>query len=443
MIRYNFEGPIFTPVDGRREWRRAGHRSERKGRFSMKNKRLLAALTACACVVSLFAGCGTGSDGGSAAADPGAQGGADAGAAPAAPAAVQKFHVWSTGSDNVRQIYEKLIEDFNKNSEYAGKYEAELQFILAGTGGAELRNMLVIADQANQTNTDYDVVELGDEDIPYCMDMVGIDMFEKLDMSKLPNAARVSAKPVLGEGYVQPFRGTTVILAYNSETVPENEVPKTMDELVEWIKAHPGRFAYNSAGTGGAGDSFIRTAIYNLIDDDAALMSSDPKWMDQWDAGFEFLKDLHPYMYKSGNAVVYPNKNQGTLDLLSQGEIDMCPNWADMVLSQRKAGTVPEKIKITTITPSFTGSVCCYGIPTFSSNKDAGYAWINYMLTDQAQTLLVQDMAAIPLVDASNLDLSGVEDLMNLDVSSFRTQSLGTLTTELDARWDEEISMMG
>src|SRR5699024_9133578 len=130
--------------------------------------------------------------------------------------------------------------------------------------------------------------------------------------------------------------------------VPEDEVPTTMDELVEWIKAHPGRFAYNTPGTGGAGDSFVRTAIYNFIDDPSALMSDDQKWEEQWDEGFAFLKDLHPYMYKSGDTVVYPNKNQGTLDLLTQGEIDMCPNWADMVLSQRKAGTVPENIKIAT-----------------------------------------------------------------------------------------------
>lgn len=65
------------------------------------------------------------------------------------------------------------------------------------------------------------------------------------------------------------------------------------------------------------------------------------------------------------------------------------------------------------------------------------------MLTDEAQTLLVQKMAVIPLVDTSNLDLSGMEDLMNLDVSNFRTQSLGTLVPELNARWDEEISMLG
>ena len=74
--------------------------------------------------------------------------------------------------------------------------------------------------------------------------------------------------------------------------------------------------------------------------------------MDQWDEGFAKLAELHPYMYKSGGSIVYPNKNQGALDLLSQGEIDMCPMWADMLLSQRAAGTVPAYIKMATIQPS-------------------------------------------------------------------------------------------
>ena len=261
-------------------------------------------------------------------------------------------------------------------------------------------------------------------------------------MSKIPNAEGVTAEPVAAKGKIQPYRGTTVILAYNSETVPEDEVPTTMDELVEWIKAHPGRFAYNTPGTGGAGDSFVRTSIYNFIDDESALMSSDRKWMEQWDEGFAFLKELHPYMYKSGNTVVYPNKNQGTLDLLTQGEIDMCPNWADMVLSQRKAGTVPEKIKITTIEPSFTGSVQGITVPSYSGNKDGGYAFINYLLSPEAQTILVQDMAAIPLV-TEGVDLTGAEELMSMDVSNFRTQALGDLVTNLNARWDEEIGTLG
>jgi len=395
----------------------------------MNTKRLFAILTASALLVGTLAGCGGSKD-----ASTGESGG-EAGT-------VKDVQVWATGSDNVRQTFEKLVDDFNANSEYAGTYEAKLNFILSGTGGGTLADQLVAAYKAGQTDTEFDVVDLGYDDLTKILSLTDESILDDLDMSKIPNAEGVTAEPVAAKGKIQPYRGTTVILAYNSETVPEDEVPTTMDELVEWIKAHPGRFAYNTPGTGGAGDSFVRTSIYNFIDDDSALMSSDPKWMEQWDEGFAFLKELHPYMYKSGDSIVYPNKNQGALDLLTQGEIDMCPNWADMVLSQRKAGTVPEKIKITTIEPSFTGSVQGIAVPSYSGNKEGGFAFINYLLSPEAQTILVQDMAAIPLV-TEGVDLTGAEELMSMDVSNFRTQALGDLVTDLNARWDEEIGTLG
>lgn len=395
----------------------------------MNTKRLFAILTASALLVGTLAGCGGSKDAST------SESGGETGT-------VKDVQVWATGSDNVRQTFEKLVDDFNANSEYAGTYEAKLNFILSGTGGGTLADQLVAAYKAGQTDTEFDVVDLGDDDLTKILSLTDENILDELDMSKIPNAEGVTAEPVAAKGKIQPYRGTTVILAYNSETVPEDEVPTTMDELVEWIKAHPGRFAYNTPGTGGAGDSFVRTSIYNFIDDDSALMSSDPKWMEQWDEGFAFLKELHPYMYKSGSSVVYPNKNQGTLDLLTQGEIDMCPNWADMVLSQRKAGTVPEKIKITTIEPSFTGSVQGIAVPSYSGNKEGGFAFIDYLLSPEAQTILVQDMAAIPLV-TEGVDLTGAEELMSMDVSNFRTQALGDLVTDLNARWDEEIGTLG
>lgn len=395
----------------------------------MNTKRLFAILTASALLVGTLAGCGGSKDAST------SESGGETGT-------VKDVQVWATGSDNVRQTFEKLVDDFNANSEYVGTYEAKLNFILSGTGGGTLADQLVAAYKAGQTDTEFDVVDLGDDDLTKILSLTDESVLEDLDMSKIPNAEGVTAEPVAAKGKIQPYRGTTVILAYNSETVPEDEVPTTMDELVEWIKAHPGRFAYNTPGTGGAGDSFVRTSIYNFIDDDSALMSSDPKWMEQWDEGFAFLKELHPYMYKSGDSIVYPNKNQGALDLLTQGEIDMCPNWADMVLSQRKAGTVPEKIKITTIEPSFTGSVQGIAVPSYSGNKEGGFAFIDYLLSPEAQTILVQDMAAIPLV-TEGVDLTGAEELMSMDVSNFRTQALGDLVTDLNARWDEEIGTLG
>ena len=391
----------------------------------MKMKRFGAALLAGAMMMTGLAGCGS-------------SGSSDNGSA--ASTSKNKVSLWATGSDNVREVYEALIEDFNKNSEYAGKYEVELNFMLNGTGTQTLTDMLAAASKAGQTDTDYDLVDLGGDDLSKVVSQIGEEAFVKLDDSKIPNAEGIEAESSVAADYVQPYRGTTVVLAYDSEKVANP--PKTWDELVDWMKANPGRFAYNTPGTGGAGDSFARTSVYNFMDEEA-ITSDDAKWEENWDDGFKYLADLHQYMYTSGGSIVYPNKNQGTLDLLNQGEIDMCPNWADMVLSQRAEGTLKDNIKITQLDPALTGSFQSLAIPTFGSNEEGAYAFINYMLSESAQEILVKQMAAIPLIDTSKIDMTGFEDVENLDVSSFRIMSIGDLSTDFNERWDNEIGTLG
>ena len=393
-------------------------------------RRLTAMLLAAVMMMALLTGCGGGNGGSS------SGGSGDSGSSEPKKA----VSLWATGSDNVREIFEALVNDFNTNSEYAGQYEVTLQFMLSGTGAQTLADMLTAASKAGQTNTDYDVVDLSGDDLSKLVSLIGEEQFVKLDSSKLPNAASVEAKSSIATDYCQPYRGTTVILAYDSAAVPTP--PATMDELVDWMKANPGRFAYNTPGTGGAGDSFARSSVYNFLPEEA-FTSDDEKWIDEWDAGFDFLKEIHPYMYSSGGSIVYPNKNQGTLDLLNQGEIDMCPNWADMVLSQRASGEIKDTIKITQIDPALTGSLQSLVIPTFGSNTEGAYAFINYMLSPAAQELMVKQMAAIPLIDASSMDMTGYEDLQGLDVSNFRLQSIGGLSTSFNERWDSEIATIG
>ena len=366
----------------------------------MKSKKILAVLTTSLLLTSALAGCGSTNE----------------------QSTVTTVNVWASGGENVRQTFEKLVN--------------ALHFVPAGEKES-LADQLIFAYQSHEVETEYDVVDLGDDDLTKMIALTDEDILMKLDLDKLPNAEGVTAQPVVAHGRVQPYRGATVMLAYDSETV--SEVPTTADELSAWIKAHPARFAYNAPGADGAGDAFIRTTIYNQIADEDALMSSDPKWEEKWDAGFALLKELHPYLYQADGKVQYPKDSQAVLDLLAEGQIDMCPAWADMVLSQRREGKLPEKIKLTTIAPKFTGSVEGAAVPSFSGNKEGGIAFINYLLSPEAQTILVQDMAAIPL-KTKDVDLTGAEELLQMDISSFRTQALGNLVDDLNARWREEIA---
>ena len=344
--------------------------------------------------------------------------------------------VWAGGSDNVRVQFEKQIETFNASQD---QYEAKLEFITSGTGAQGLFDRVIAAKKAGQSNTSYDVIELGGDEVTKYVSEGGEDFFVTLDRSKLPNSENLTVESTYRNDLVIPYRGTTVVLAYNSDVV--KEPPKTADELHQWIKDHPGRFAYNTPSSGGAGGSFVVTSIYNYLPEEA-LTSSDESWKEKWSEGFDLLKELHPYMYQSSGKVVYPNKNQGTLDLLANKEVDMIPAWADMTLTQMKQGTLPESIRISQIDPSFTGSPVVLGIPSIGSNKDGAYAFINYMLSADAQNIALDSMAAIPVIDFSLLDPELTKIIENLKIESFRMSSLGKLGTELYEKWDQEIGTL-
>lgn len=344
--------------------------------------------------------------------------------------------IWATGSDNTKVQLEAQIANFNS---IQSDYVAELQYITSGTGAQELDSRIGAAKQAGQTNTDFDLVEISEGGIDAFLEQGGDDLFETIDTSKLSNYKNLTATDTYRSDIMIPYRGTTVGIAYNSETVPNP--PKTAEELYQWIKDHPGRFAYNTPGSGGAGGSFVVTAVYNFLPEEA-LTSSDEKYMDQWTQGFDLLKELHPYMYQSGGKVVYPNKNQGTLDLLANKEVDITPAWADMVLSQKKQGTMPESVQFTQISPAMTGQTVGWGIPSIGSNSEGAMAFIDYMLSPEAQNIALDTQAAIPVIDFSLLDQDLISTISSLDVSSFRLSSLGSLGTTLNEKWDSEIGTL-
>lgn len=383
----------------------------------MKFRKIAAVLLVAAMAVTTLAGCGASSA--SAAGDD------------------KTVTIWAEGSDNVRVQLEQQVENFNETN--GEGYVAKLEFITSGTGAQGLTDRIIAAKKAGQTNTDYDLVEVSDASITGYLEQGGEDLFVPIDTSRLSNYDNLTVTASFRNDLLVPYRGTTVLLAYNSETVANP--PTTAEELYQWIKDNPGRFAYNTPGSGGAGSSFVLTSLYNFMDE-SALTSTDEANVEQWDQGFELLKELHPYMYQSSGKVVYPNKNQGTLDLLANKEIDMTPAWADMVLSQQKQGTMPESIKLVQIEPAFTGNTVCFGIPSIGAQNDAAYAFMDYMLSPEAQNIALDSMAAIPVIDFSLLDPELTKTISDLKIESFRVSAIGDLGTQLNEKWDAEIGTL-
>ena len=233
--------------------------------------------------------------------------------APATAEAGKKLTIWAGGSDNVNQQFLKQIEQFNKTNTEG--YVAELQFITSGTGAQGLLDRVVAAKLAGQTGTDFDLIELGGDEVMQYVSEGGEDLFTKLDKTKIPNIQDLKFPATYRDDLVVPYRGTTVVLAYNSDVVPTP--PKTAEELYQWIKDHPGRFAYNTPNSGGSGSSFVATAVYNFLPGEA-MTSNDEKWTAEWDKGFDLLTRAAPLLLSVRRQDRLPQQEPGHAGPLGQ-----------------------------------------------------------------------------------------------------------------------------
>ena len=357
------------------------------------------------------------------------------------------INFWTTGSQNVQDVFAEVIKAYNAKEDRAAN--VELQFILSGTGETSMRSRYIAAYKAGNS-TDFDI--LGENGMGFLQivqeaEQEGIEnpegIFVALDFSKMPNLENVKMSPCIYPEKLVPYRGTTVVFDYDSAFVPEP--PQTWDELVEWMKANPGRFVYNDPDTGGAGSSFVTAAIYRMIDDpDAFKNASDPKYQEMWDAGFEWLAEIHPYIYSSGGHVQYAVKNQGSLDLLGQGEVWMTPAWADGTLTALENKTLPETVKMYQLSDlSLTGSDVDMAVCATSQHVDEAYDFLNFVISPEAQQIFVEVMKAVPVIDTSLLEqTASVEAVSLLNPADFNIVSTGANDALLKERWAEEIATL-
>ncbi|MCX6430144.1 MAG: extracellular solute-binding protein [Actinobacteria bacterium] len=252
----------------------------------------------------------------------------------------------------------------------------------------------------------------------------------------VPNLRDVGKSVVAaGKGGI-PYRASSVLLAYNSTNV--KTPPKTLDELLAWIKANPGKFTYNAPNGGGSGYAFVQTVVdkYLSAKDLATLQQSVNKPLQsKWAQGLETLRSLNPYTY--GKNGTYPANNAETLKDLGTGLVDMASVWSDQFASAVKAGTMPANIKITQIaTPSFTGGASYLGIPSSSQNRNAARLLANWVLSPAAQNIIVSGILnGMPVIPVSKLDPAVAASLSDVDVSNLRSTYLSANANDLKSAW--------
>ena len=208
------------------------------------------------------------------------------------------------------------------------------------------------------------------------------DYFVPLSTMDVPNAAKVP--PMVedqADGYGVAYRGLVrYTLAYNSQDVVTP--PKTLNDLLAWIKANPGKFTYCSPDDGGTGDAFVASVIESVMNTSVLTKPFSTAYTKNWPKAWAILKSLEPDLYQNG---FHPSGNIPVLNLLAKGTLWIGTAWSDQGMSYLDQGLLPKYIKLTQITPPFAGGPTFISIPELARNPMGAKAFLNFILNPVEQ----------------------------------------------------------
>ena len=198
--------------------------------------------------------------------------------------------------------------------------------------------------------------------------------------------------------YSMPYRGSQVLLAYDTTKLKPEDAPKTFEALIAWIKANPGQFIYNRPDKGGSGGNFVRRAIYEAngkdpaaftvdnFSDEAADKALTPAWT--------ILQDLAPALFDEG---AYTSGNTQSLQLLGQSAVTMIPAWSDQAIQAINTGVLPEttglvQLQDLALPGGFSRSV----VLANGVNKDAALKLADFILSEEIQSAVLAELGGFP-----------------------------------------------
>jgi putative spermidine/putrescine transport system substrate-binding protein len=339
--------------------------------------------------------------------------------------------VYASGDVNVQSLWQNnIIPNFEKANK--GIY---VKFIFSEHGTDDGTTLARIG--AAVKGRHWPGIDLVDGGLVTTMALSGLN--QPVSKATAPNLNKVNKDLLVPvKGAAIPYRGSSVVLAYDSNHV--KTPPKTLADLLTWIKANPGKFTYNSPNTGGSGYSFAETVVDSFLD--AATLKQMDQGYDQslepaWKQGLDFLHSLNKFMYGNG---VYPNGNAAVLTLLGQGQIWVAPVWSDQSLTALKTGQLGPNIKLTQISnPSFTGGAAYLAVPKTAKHKKVLYKFVNYILSPAAQQMIVDVMAGFPAIDIKYMGDSIKQKFQDVSANTLRPTYQTKMGNDFKAAWQQSV----
>jgi putative thiamine transport system substrate-binding protein len=243
------------------------------------------------------------------------------------------------------------------------------------------------------------------------------------------------------DGYESPWAMAQVVFDYDSEDVSPM---RSMQEILEWSKANPGRFTYPQPPDF-LGTTVLKQILVDVLDDTSVLQepASDETYSDVTAPLWAYLDELTPTLWRRGEA--YPPTGTAMFPLIADDEIDLSISFSPGAASAAIANNeLPPSVRTFVLDKGTIGNASFVAIPYNSGSKEGAMVVANFLMSPEAQVRAqdpdvlgygtVLDVASLPDEDRAAFEA------LELGVATLSPEELGTVQPEPHPSWMTRIA---
>lgn len=235
------------------------------------------------------------------------------------------------------------------------------------------------------------------------------------------------------QGYECPWGNVQMTIIYDRGRVPDP--PRTRESLAAWVRAHPGRFTFDTSFTG---MTFLKSLLIDIAGDEQALAGPYDSVKYERSAArlWEYLNGLKAHFWREGKA--FPASVAQLHQLFAAGELDFTMSNNDGEVDNKVLqGLFPETARAYVLDSGTIQNSHYIGIVKHAPNRSAALVTVNFLISPEAQ---LEKLAPGVWGDGTVLDLSTLPPDWRAKFESVPGRRFAPLRSEIQSKALEELA---
>lgn len=211
----------------------------------------------------------------------------------------------------------------------------------------------------------------------------------------LPNGAALNVDIATNTGGIAhggvfvPFHRNQTSIIYDTRVVDAASVPTTLDGLLEWAKANPGKLIVTSPTGGGSGSGFMQSLAFAKVTGDECRAAFTNWTITEEEAtayaASDCMTPVWDYYTELLPVVELTNGNADTLNLIANGAGAIGTAWEDMAYDFIGRGLLPPTVRQQLLEEGQVGGGDGLFFPVGASNPASGLLMLDFLISKDIQ----------------------------------------------------------